>query len=222
LIDLGRELGVTFPSGTRLIGVLPSDGPRSEVVLHVDHDVLANDHGLGATLDDGPAFPRKRFAGSLVMATDLVVAEVCSARVPSAPRLSPACFLFAISLSACNKPSPAADLNDLGRELGMIFPSGTRLIGVSRERGIDDLIEVEVEMAASDFSGFLARTPVREQDFRPGERGLLGPDHDWWDPNKATGLRSGQAQLPKGRALNIGVGDSKSESLRVYIVNHGT
>ncbi|HEY4185498.1 MAG TPA: DUF222 domain-containing protein [Polyangia bacterium] len=31
----------------------PSDGPRSEVVIHVDHDVLADDHGLGATLEDG-------------------------------------------------------------------------------------------------------------------------------------------------------------------------
>jgi hypothetical protein len=148
------------------------------------------------------------------------------------------CFFLLISPSACTKPSPTrepaaneskdsgspATLNDLGRELelGVTFPSGTRLIGVSRERGIDDLIEVEVEMAASDFSGFLARTPVQEQDFRPGERGLLGPDHDWWDPNKAARLRSGQAQLPKGRALNIGVGDSHSDRVRVYIVNHGT
>ena len=77
-------------------------------------------------------------------------------------------------------------------------------------------------MAATELAGFLARTPVPAQEFRSGERGLLGPDHGWWDPNKALRLRSGQAQLPQGRALNIGIDDSNPNAVSVYIVNHGT
>ena len=95
-------------------------------------------------------------------------------------------------------------------------------MGVARERGIDDMIELKVAMKAADQAGFIARSPVRVEDFHPGAGGLLGPDHDWWDPGRAPHLRTGQAMRPKARALNIGVGDAQGDIVAVYIVNHGT
>jgi hypothetical protein len=40
------------------------------------------------------------------------------------------------------------------------------------------------------------------------------------EPGGAPAL--GQAQLPQGRALNIGVDDSRPSAIAVYVVNHGT
>jgi hypothetical protein len=117
---------------------------------------------------------------------------------------------------------PPDSLSTIGRELGLTFPVGTRLVGVARERGIDDLVELKVEMKAADVESFVAHSAVRFTDFRPGERGLLGPDQGWWDPNHALRLRSAQASLPKGRFLNIGVADGPGDKAMVYIVNHGT
>jgi len=35
-------------------------------------------------------------------------------------------------------------------------------------------------------------------------------------------LRTAQALLPKGRALNVGYDDSRGTVVVVYVVNHGT
>jgi hypothetical protein len=118
--------------------------------------------------------------------------------------------------------SPPDSRATIGRELGLTFPPGTRLLGVAREQGIDDLVELKVEMKAADVESFVAHSAVRPTDFRPGERGLFGPDQGWWDPNRALRLRSAQANLPKGRFLNIGVADGSGDMAVVYIVNHGT
>jgi hypothetical protein len=121
-------------------------------------------------------------------------------------------------------PPPAADatLIDLGREVGLKFPNGARLIGVSRERGIDDLVRFKVEIAAADLPTFLATSPVASDAFEPGEGGLLGPDQGFWDPSRAIHLRSGQAVLKNNRALNIGIADGDPQRTILYIVNHGT
>jgi len=116
----------------------------------------------------------------------------------------------------------ASSLDDLGRRLGVTFPRGSRIIGVERERGIDDLVAAKVEIRSAELSSFLASSPVKAADLQPGERGMLGPDHDWWDPGKATRLRTGQAALAGARYLNIGVDDGRPGVAVLYIVNHGT
>jgi len=113
-------------------------------------------------------------------------------------------------------------LESVSKELSVTFPAGTKLIGVYRERGIDDLVQAKVEIPAADWSGFLASTPIDPSLFEPGEGGLLGPDSGFWDPHKAKNLRTAQAILPNVRALNIGYDDSRGSVYVVYVVNHGT
>lgn len=54
-----------------------------------------------------------------------------------------------------------------------------------------------------------------------GERGLLGPDHGFWDPQRATRLRVGQKRLADARVLNIGVAEHGAKVF-LSVVNHGT
>lgn len=118
------------------------------------------------------------------------------------------------------KPAPAS-LDDLARETGLVFPAGARLIGFNRENGMDDYLQFKVEIEARDFPTFQGSSPVPEAAMEAGGRGLLGPDQGFWDPNRATNLRTGQRSLPNARALNIGVADHGT-TVSLYIVNHGT
>jgi hypothetical protein len=113
-------------------------------------------------------------------------------------------------------------LESVGKEIALAFPAGAKLLGVHRERGADDLVAVKVEMSAADWPSFLARTPIDPTLFRPGERGLLGPNDGFWDPHKAKNLRTAEAPLPNGRVLNIGYDDSRGGYFVVFVVNHGT
>lgn len=108
-----------------------------------------------------------------------------------------------------------------GREVTVDFPPSARLLGVHRERGMDELIAVKVEMPAADWPGFLEGTPMDPKLFEPGEGGLLGPDEGFWDPHQAKNLHTSQAQLPGNRVLNIGYDDSRGDVVVVYVVNHG-
>jgi hypothetical protein len=113
-------------------------------------------------------------------------------------------------------------LESVGKEIAVAFPSSATLIGVHRENGMDDLIAVKVELPAADWPGFIARTPIDPSLFRPGERGLLGPDDGFWDPHKAGNLRTAGTSLPNARALNIGYDDSRGSVFVLYVVDHGT
>jgi hypothetical protein len=129
-----------------------------------------------------------------------------------------------IVLTRCksrNGDTKEESLGLLGKELNLSFPAQTKLIGVHRERGIDDLIAVKVEMPATAWPNFLGQTPIDPSRFRRGERGLLGPDEGFWDPHKAPKLKTAETQLPKGRVLNLGY-DDRGDVFVVYIVNHGT
>ena len=131
--------------------------------------------------------------------------------------------------SACKprvKQDPAQNSQEalaaVGKEVGLSFPEAAKLVGVHRERGADDLIAVKVDMPASEWPGFLSRTPVDPSLFRAGERGLLGPDQGFWDPHKAKNLRTVETSLPNGRVLNLGYDDSRGAVFAVYVVNHST
>jgi hypothetical protein len=119
-------------------------------------------------------------------------------------------------------PTAEATLADLGRDVGLTFPADARLLGVSRERGIDDLVRFKVEMGAADLPALLASTPFKPDAFAPGEGGLLGPDQGFWDPNRAIHLLTAQAVVKPRRALNIGVADGGPQRVIVYVVDHGT
>jgi hypothetical protein len=132
-------------------------------------------------------------------------------------------FLVLALLQACKcESAPPDTLESVAREVALTFPPGTRLLGVHRERGIDDLVAAKVAMPAAQWSTFLAGTPIAPALFEPGEHGRLGPDQGFWDPHKATNLRTAQARLPNARVLNLGYDDAHPPVVIVYIVNHGT
>jgi hypothetical protein len=105
--------------------------------------------------------------------------------------------------------------------IGLAFPSGARLLGVHREKGIDDLIRFKVEIPRNHWSAFERELPVKPDEMRPGA-GRLGPDQGWWDPRAAVGLRSGQARRENARAINIGVTHTDRNTTLLYVVEHGT
>lgn len=106
-------------------------------------------------------------------------------------------------------------LGSVIQELGLVFPAGSRLVGVHRERGADDLIAVKVEMPAAAWPGFVATTPIDPALFRPGERGLLGPDDGFWDPHASKNLPTAEAPLPRARVLNLGYDDGRGNIFSV-------
>ncbi|HET9953360.1 MAG TPA: hypothetical protein VFQ61_02590 [Polyangiaceae bacterium] len=124
------------------------------------------------------------------------------------------------SMSSTTKP--AESLPALSTELGLSFPASTRLIGVRREAGIDDAVQAKLEMSSADVPAFLASTPLDVSAMRSGTRGFLGADVDFWDPHKASALKTGQGMLPAGKALNIGVDESRGTIAVVYVMRHGT
>jgi hypothetical protein len=118
---------------------------------------------------------------------------------------------------------PTESLAQLGADLHLMFPQSARIIGVHRSPGgMDDAVRVKLEMAKDDLAAFLARTQVDVQSFRPGTRGMLGSDRDFWDPHRTKGLRTAQLQRAGARALNVGVDDSGERVAVLYIVEHGT
>jgi hypothetical protein len=136
--------------------------------------------------------------------------------------------LFTLTSAQCKTKNPTEgrgaippSIASIGKEVAVSFPASARLIGVHRARGADDLIAVKVEMPASAWPAFLASTPIDPTLFRPGERGLLGPDEGFWDPHRAKNLRTAETSLPSSRVLNLGYDDSRGEVVVVYVVNHG-
>lgn len=136
----------------------------------------------------------------------------------------------ALAVLACNtrepqrngESAPPESLAALGTELNLRFPPSTRLIGVRRENGMDDIVQVKLEMAREDVALLVEQTHIDPASFYPGTGGLMGPDQEFWDPHQAPALRTGQADRPGGRALNLGIDDSRPGAAVVYVVEHGT
>jgi hypothetical protein len=87
---------------------------------------------------------------------------------------------------------------------------------------MDDAIQVKVEVPAAELPALLRQTQIGAEYFRPGARGLLGPDDDFWDPHQANALRTGQAKRPEGRALNVGIAEGRQGVAVLYIMLHET
>jgi hypothetical protein len=113
-------------------------------------------------------------------------------------------------------------LSQLSQELGLEFPPSTRVLGVLRSNGMDDAVRVKLEIAASEFPSFLEHTQIDRAALRPGSRGMLGPDKDFWDPHRSQSLRTGQVARPNARSLNLGFDDSRGDWVIAYVMEHGT
>jgi hypothetical protein len=123
----------------------------------------------------------------------------------------------------CTEPEPPATIASLNAELPVHIPKGSRLIGVHRENGLDDLIQVKLEMSAADLPSFLASSPLAERPLDTWDRRvILGPDHEFWDPESVPTLRTAETIYPGARGFQIGVDQRTPGVVVVYLIDHGT
>ena len=69
---------------------------------------------------------------------------------------------------------------------------------------------------------FLSHAPLSEIDFSEDKRYLLGPDDDWWDPERPESPPTAQAALPNAEFLNVGVDRSDPARFVLYLMWHQT
>ncbi len=123
----------------------------------------------------------------------------------------------------CVGAEPPASIASLNAELPIHIPESARLLGVRRQNGMDDLIQVKLEMSAADLPALLASSPLADQPLEGWERhGIFGSDHDFWDPHQVPNLRSAETGYPDARRFRLGIDERRPEVVVVYLVDHGT
>ena len=131
---------------------------------------------------------------------------------------------LSLFLVACKEKKENANeperIELVGKEIGLALPHNTKVLGFRRESGLDDMIQVKLEMPVSDWNSFLKGLPIRQGDFREEKRFLLGADGGWWNPQSHSELPTCQIQQKNNRFVNMGF-YKKSTTIVVYIVNHG-
>lgn len=116
----------------------------------------------------------------------------------------------------------AAQLGELGRELGVALPRGTHVLGVERERGKDRYIQAKLQLTDAGCATLLRSAGFDLALMDPGTGAHLGSDRAWWDPNQAGGLRTAQHLRDPASYLNIGVAPAGPNKMTVYIVFYDT
>lgn len=117
----------------------------------------------------------------------------------------------------------SAEIEGLSRDLGLKIPITARILGVKRERGIDDAVFAKFEMSRAEWEALKFAAPLTGADFDKASKAYLPTDEGWWDPNHAEGVRAAQIELEGGRVLDVGIDDTRDRDLVVvYLVNHGT
>ncbi|MDB4972855.1 MAG: hypothetical protein JWN48_1196 [Myxococcaceae bacterium] len=114
---------------------------------------------------------------------------------------------------------PHESLADLSAEVGLAFPAGTRLLGVHRESGIDDLLAVKVELSERHLDSLLHGSSLAQEQLQPSSGSVCT---DVWQEKRLTGLRTAQASLPDARVLDVGVRPEGNGVITVFIANFGT
>lgn len=127
-----------------------------------------------------------------------------------------------ILTSACAaERSTSVDLDALSRDLQITLPKDVRVLGLSRESGIDDMVRAKLEVSREEFEQMRSSLPMTLEGFRPGA-GRLGADSGFWAPHATPGIRYAQVRLPEGRALHIGYAETGQGRVVLFVMNHGT
>lgn len=137
------------------------------------------------------------------------------------------CLLSLVMGSRCEKARKRGGASEspatLSAELGLTFTPGTRVLGVHRDSGgMDDAVLLKLEIPKTEFETFWATTHIDRESMWPARPAMLGPDEDFWDPNKASALSIGKAARAGGRAMTIGLDESRPDVAVVFILEHGT
>lgn len=115
-----------------------------------------------------------------------------------------------------------ADLNTIGRQLGLEFPESCRVLGYGSEEGMDQAWRLKLECESADAAAVLAAPPFEGLELADSERYLFGPNEDWWDPETPAELPTGQVELSAARFLNIGAAPAGGGRTALYLMWHTT
>lgn len=135
-------------------------------------------------------------------------------------------IVMLLSASGCDGGNSAeiaelrANLDVLGKRLDLNLPPGTQVVHVETEYGMDDAIFAKLQIPAAEAPGFIQGLELKSSRHRSAD--AFGRDHGLWDPHQAKVLRVGSVMLPSSRGLVVGLDDSRSDVLVVYVLNHGT
>ncbi len=117
-----------------------------------------------------------------------------------------------LSLPRASRSRKTESIAELGKEVGVTFPAGARLLGVRRESGMDDYVAFKVEVNAQDVAKVLAQAQIEPDSLTSDNIAFFGLDQDFWDPNQARGFRAAQvSRLSTFRTLNVGIAEVRSD-----------
>ncbi len=147
--------------------------------------------------------------------------------------LSLVCAAAALALYGCgaassqpcpNSPAKPAPLAPLAQRIGLIIPATATPIHTATSQGMDDSIEIALDMSDADWRMFWtavqAKTPSPLRPFSAEQNHNLGPDSCGWTPGKTKGLETVQIAWRGGtEALNIGAAPTASGK-RVFVFWH--
>ena len=116
--------------------------------------------------------------------------------------------------------SNGIDLAKWETRMQVRFPNGATPTGIQMETGMDNAVYLKVQMPAAAWPRFVETSPVNPLDLSDEKRFFLGPDNGWWDPGQRKKVPTGQASLPDGSVLNMGVYSDGTDRVDVYLMWH--
>lgn len=135
------------------------------------------------------------------------------------------CLVSTTSIATGNYESmnvSPKELAELAKQMQVVFPPKTHPLGIRKLIGLDDAVFLKIEFSQDEWLQFLKTSPIQASDLSDAKRFFLGEDQGWWDPSQPTKLPTAQALLPEGKILNLGVDQSKSDLVIVYLMWHST
>ncbi|MBU4263925.1 MAG: hypothetical protein KKC76_18875 [Proteobacteria bacterium] len=136
---------------------------------------------------------------------------------------------LALLLSGCGDSAAQKEIrmNDkkttvLAAKMQLVLPPNAVILGIRETNGLDNSAFLKVQFDKDQWDQFLDASPLRSEEFSDERRYLLGPNDGWWDPERPKVLPTAQAHLAEGKVLNMGVDQSDTSKVVVYLMWHET
>lgn len=141
---------------------------------------------------------------------------------PAEPSLRSTPTTESSSRGEANPPVKPGELAEVAARIGVAFPDSFRAIGIECHPGLDDSIQLKLEMSGADWDAFRDRLGLAADDFEDAQRIFLPPSDDWWDPGLYDPLPTAQQSREQGCVLNIGYHQAAPDRVTVFIFWHET
>lgn len=133
-----------------------------------------------------------------------------------------------LTLASCRHPATIseftevtpAQLRDCAEKMQITFPSGTRSVGMCKQEGWqDDTIWLKVQIPKKDLLALLESSPFAKEMLSNERRYITSPGKiAWWKAEAVTNFKSGQANLPEAKYVNILIDLDDEEIIAIYLM----